>query len=67
MEENFGFVNKLGGIPNGMISNFLCNNYAFSFFKAVKGYSCDIETWLLFLCMMDDDVQANDLSIMIIA
>lgn len=26
-----------------------------------EGYHCDIETWLLFLCMRDDDVQANDL------
>ena len=26
-----------------------------------EGWYCDIETWLLFLCMRDDDVQANDL------
>ena len=67
-------VNGLGTRYNGVLGVAICRRQQIEFLRIFPGvggefdppgyrggYFCDIDTWLLFLCMRDDDVQQHNL------
>ena len=56
------FLRTLGDRYIGLLGAAICRRQKIERVEVYQeAYYCDIETWLLFLCMRDDDVQENQL------
>ena len=51
----------LGARYVGLLGVVLCRRQQIEHLRVFRGYFCDIDTWLLFLCMQDFDIQRPEL------
>ena len=55
------FDTYLGTRYYGIFGVALCRRQQIQFLKVFNGYYCDIDTWLIYLCMRDEGVQQHTL------